>query len=78
MRRERGTVTVTQTFVQPAALVQIPTPVQTSAVLPAPAPAPIPVAPEVVNPGAFCDAPGATGITDSGTQMVCTTTAEDD
>lgn len=70
-----ATVTVTETFVQPAAIVQIPAPVEPAAAVPAPV---HPAVPEAVNPGSFCDVPAATGVTDSGTQMVCTTTAEDE
>ena len=70
-----ATVTVTETFVQPAALVQIPAPIETAPAVPAPVQ---PAVPETVNPGSFCDVPGATGVTDSGTQMVCTATTEDD
>ena len=76
-----ATVTVTETFVQPAALVQIPAPapVETPAAVPAPVePAAVPAEPETVHPGSFCDLPDATGATDAGTEMVCTTTADDD
>jgi hypothetical protein len=77
-----ATVTVTETLVPPAAPVQIPAPVETPAAAPAPAPpvepAPFPAEPETVHPGSFCDLAGATGVTDVGTDMVCTTTADDD
>jgi hypothetical protein len=84
------TVIVTVTSAAPAPLVQapapVPAPVETT---PAPAPAPVPLVetpapatapapPEVVNPGSFCSDPGAPGVTEDGTSMVCTTTAEDD
>ena len=70
-----ATVTVTETFVPPSALVQIPAPIADAANVPDPLQ---PAVPEPVKPGSFCDVPGATGVTDSGTQMVCTTSAEDD
>jgi hypothetical protein len=78
------TETVTVTLAAPAPLVQTPVPVETT---PAPAPAPVPLVetpapapapPEVVNPGSFCSDSGAPGVTEDGTPMVCTTTAEDD
>jgi len=69
-----ATVTV-ETFVQPAGLVQIPAPLETAAAVPAPVQ---PAVPEMVNPGSFCDVPSAAAVPDSDTQMVCTTTAEDD
>lgn len=84
------TETVTVTLAAPAPLVQAPAPapapVETTPApapvplveTPAPAPAPAPAPPEVVNPGSFCSDPGAPGVTEDGTAMVCTTTAEDD
>ena len=77
-----ATVTITETLVPPAAPVQIPAPVETPAAAPAPVPpvepTPVPAEPETVHPGSFCDVPGAPGVTDAGTDMVCTTTADDD